>query len=43
MLFRQGQYPEASSECDTVLKSDPTNAAALALKKQIEQTRKILG
>ena len=43
MLFRQGQYPEALAECDAVLKLDPSNAAALALKNQIEQTRKILG
>ncbi|MGD0682628.1 MAG: PEGA domain-containing protein [Terracidiphilus sp.] len=42
-LYKQGKYPEALAECDTVLKLDPTNAAALALKKQIEQTRKILG
>lgn len=43
MFFRQGQYPEALTECDSILKLDPSNAAALALKKQIEQTRKILG
>jgi hypothetical protein len=43
MFFRQGQYNEASAECDSVLKIDPSNAAALALKKQIDQTRKILG
>jgi tetratricopeptide (TPR) repeat protein len=43
MLFRQGQYVEALAECDAVLKLDPSNAAAQALKKQIEQTRKILG
>ena len=42
MLYRQGQYQGASDECDSVLKLDPSNAAALALKKQIEQTRKIL-
>ncbi len=43
MLYRQGQYQGASDECDSVLKLDPSNAAAQALKKQIEQTRKILG
>jgi hypothetical protein len=28
---------------ESILKLDPSNAAALALKKQVEQTRKILG
>jgi hypothetical protein len=42
-LYKQGKYPEALAECDAVLKLDPSNAAAQALKKQIEQTRKILG
>lgn len=42
-LFRAGQYQEAVTECDAVLKTDPTNQAALALKKQIAQTRGILG
>jgi hypothetical protein len=43
VLYRQGQYAEASAECDSALKLDPSNAAALALQKQIEQTRRILG
>jgi PEGA domain len=43
MLFREGHYDEALAECDAVLKLDPSNAAAQALKKQIEQTRKIVG
>jgi hypothetical protein len=43
LLYRQGQYQGALDECDSVLKLDPSNAAALALKKQVEQTRKILG
>jgi hypothetical protein len=42
MLYRQGQYQGASDECDSALKLDPSNAAAQALKKQIDQTRKIL-
>jgi len=42
-LFRAGQYQDAVNECDAVLKTDPTNQAALALKKQITQTRRILG
>jgi len=42
-LFRQSQYQQALDECETVLKLDPANAAAIALKNQIEQTRKILG
>ncbi|MHB1953045.1 MAG: PEGA domain-containing protein [Sulfobacillus sp.] len=42
-LFRQAQYQQALDECNSVLKLDPANAAALTLKKQIEQTRKILG
>ena len=42
-LFHQAQYQSAQDECDAALKLDPANAAAQALKKQIEQTRKILG
>ena len=42
-LYKQGQYSEALAECDAALKVNPSNAATLALKKQIEQTRKILG
>lgn len=42
-LFRQAQYQQATDECDAVLKLDPSNAAAIALKNQIAQTRKILG
>ncbi len=42
-LFRQGQYQQATDACDAVLKLDPSNAAAIALKNQIAQTRKVLG
>jgi hypothetical protein len=42
-LFRAGKYQDAVNECDAVLNTDPTNQAALALKKQIDQTRRILG
>ncbi len=42
-LFRAGKYQDAVNECDAVLKTDPTNQAAIALKKQIDQTRRILG
>jgi Tfp pilus assembly protein PilF len=42
-LFRAGQYQDALTECDSALKADPSNATALALQKQIEQTRNILG
>lgn len=42
-LFQQSQYAQALDECAAALKLDPGNAAALALQKQIEQTRKILG
>lgn len=42
-LFRSGRYQDAINECDAALKIDPADQAALALKKQIEQTRKILG
>ncbi len=42
-LFRAGKYQDAVNQCDAVLKADPANQAALALKKQIEQTRRILG
>ena len=41
--FRNGQYQDATDECDAVLRIEANNAAAIALKKQIEQTRKILG
>ena len=43
ILFRQGQYQQAVDECDAVLKIDPSNSAAISLKSQIEQTRKVLG
>lgn len=43
ILFRAGKYQDAVNECDTVLKADPANHAAIALKRQIEQTRRILG
>ncbi len=42
-LFRAAKYQDAVNECDAVLNTDPTNQAALALKKQIDQTRRILG
>lgn len=42
-LFRAGQYQDALTECDFALKADPSNSTALALQKQIEQTRNILG
>jgi hypothetical protein len=41
--FHQGQYKEALSECESALQVEPANSAVLALKKQIEQTRSILG
>lgn len=43
LFFRQGQYQQAIDECDAVLKLDPSNSAAIALKSQVEQTRKVLG
>ena len=43
MFFRQGQYQQAIDECDAVLRSDPSNAAAAALKSQVAQTKKVLG
>jgi hypothetical protein len=42
-LFQQGHYQDAMTECDTALKGDASNTAAIVLRKQIEQTRKILG
>lgn len=42
-FFRQSQYQEALAECEAALKVDPSNPSAIALKNQIEQTRKILG
>ena len=42
-LFQQGQYQKAMDECDAALSLDPGDAAAAALKSQIEQTRKVLG
>jgi Flp pilus assembly protein TadD len=41
-LFKAEQYSGAINECNAVLKLDPGNAAAKALKTQIEQTRKLL-
>ncbi|MGC9293533.1 MAG: PEGA domain-containing protein [Acidobacteriaceae bacterium] len=43
MLYRQGQYAQALAECAAALNLNPANGMALALRKKIEQTQKVLG
>lgn len=41
-LYEQRRYNEALAQCDTVLKQDPTNAAARDLKRRIQTSIEIL-
>jgi hypothetical protein len=43
VLFQQRQYQAAITECDAVLQRDPSNQDAAKLKKQIQDTQRILG